>query len=91
VFAWHGLGGSSQLTRLYFGVEQEAGGAAIFVFPDGLEVPSYGGIGWVLDAGGRDVLPFDALLAQAATSGPTLPPPGSGASSRPCRSPHTAG
>jgi len=64
VFAWHGLGGSGQLARLYFGVEQQAGGGAIFVYPDGLEVPGYGGTGWVLDVGGRDVLLFDALLAQ---------------------------
>jgi len=64
VFAWHGLGGSGTLARLYFGVEEEADGAAIFVYPDGLPVESQGGEpGWDLAADGIDVAFFDALLA----------------------------
>lgn len=62
VFAWHGLGGSGSLARLYFGVEQGAAGGAIFVYADGLVVPQ-GGTGWDLDVNGDDVLLFDALLA----------------------------
>jgi poly(3-hydroxybutyrate) depolymerase len=64
VFAWHGLGGNGNLARLYFGVEDEASGAAIFVYPDALPMGSLGGqTGWELVEGGRDVAFFDALLA----------------------------
>ena len=58
VFAWHGLGGNGALARLYFGVEQQAAGAAIFVYPDGL--PVMGGTGWDL-IGDQDLALFDAL------------------------------
>src|SRR5687767_7804243 len=48
VFAWHGLGGDGALARLYFGVEQASGGAAIFVYPDGLVVQPQNAPGWQL-------------------------------------------
>lgn len=63
VFAWHGLGGSGSGARSYFGLEQQAAGAAIFVYPDGLVVEQ-GDTGWVLTVDGRDVAFYDALRAQ---------------------------
>jgi poly(3-hydroxybutyrate) depolymerase len=62
VFAWHGLGGSGDLARLYFGVEDEADGAAIFVYPDGLPNED-DQAAWDLAPDGGDVTFFDALLA----------------------------
>lgn len=61
VFAWHGAGGDGALAKLYFGIEEAAGGDAIFVYPDGLDVN--GASGWDLMPAGRDVAFFDALLA----------------------------
>jgi poly(3-hydroxybutyrate) depolymerase len=61
VFAWHGRGGDGALAKLYFGVEEQAAGQAIFVYPDGLEVMG-GGSGWDLTSGGIDVALFDAVL-----------------------------
>jgi poly(3-hydroxybutyrate) depolymerase len=61
VFAWHGLGGSGSLARLYFGIEDEAQGGAIFVYPDGLLVQPQNEPGWELAIDGRDVALFDAL------------------------------
>jgi poly(3-hydroxybutyrate) depolymerase len=60
VTAWHGLGGDGALARSYFGIREEVGKTAIVVYPDGLY--AHGGTGWDLDAGGRDVAFFDALL-----------------------------
>jgi poly(3-hydroxybutyrate) depolymerase len=62
VFAWHGLGGDGELARLYFGVEREADGAAIFVYADGLPNEE-GKAAWDLAPDGSDVALFDALLA----------------------------
>lgn len=68
VFAWHGLGGSGSLARLYFGVEQAAAGAAIFVYPDGLPVESSDDQpGWDLADDGIDVAFFDRLLEEVST------------------------
>jgi poly(3-hydroxybutyrate) depolymerase len=65
VFAWHGLGGSGNLARLYFNVEEESNGQAIFVYPDGLPLESQGGAaGWDLMDGGDDVQLFDDLLVR---------------------------
>jgi poly(3-hydroxybutyrate) depolymerase len=66
VFAWHGLGGDGALARLYFGVEQASGGAAIFVYPDGLVVQPQNAPGWQLDSEGKDVALFDALLERVS-------------------------
>jgi len=69
VFAWHGLGGDGALARLYFGVEQEADGGAIFAYPDGLPIESQGGEpGWDLSADGIDVAFFDQLLAELSAA-----------------------
>jgi polyhydroxybutyrate depolymerase len=69
VFAWHGLGGSGQLARLYFGVEQQSAGQAIFVYPDALPLASQGNQpGWDLTPTGDDVAFFDALAAQLSSS-----------------------
>ncbi len=62
VFAWHGLGGDGELARLYFRIENEADGAAIFVYPDGLPNED-GQAAWDLAPDGGDVALFDALLA----------------------------
>jgi poly(3-hydroxybutyrate) depolymerase len=62
VFAWHGLGGSGAGARGYFGLEQQAGGAAIFVYPDGLVVDA-GDTGWNLELTGPDIALYDALRA----------------------------
>ncbi len=61
VFAWHGLGGDGALARLYFGVEAESQGAAIFVYPDGLRNTD-GDTAWDLAPDGVDVALFDELL-----------------------------
>jgi polyhydroxybutyrate depolymerase len=64
VFAWHGLGGSGSLARLYFQVEQRSSGQAIFVYPDGLPLVDFDNQpGWDLTANGIDVQLFDALLS----------------------------
>lgn len=64
VFAWHGLGGSGMQFRLAHGLEAVAGGGALFVYPDGLPQPGFGGgRGWDLRPEG-DVHLFDALLAE---------------------------
>ncbi|MBL8941616.1 MAG: hypothetical protein JNK45_00650, partial [Myxococcales bacterium] len=69
VFAWHGLGGNAQLARLYFDVEQESAGQAIFVYPDGLPQASSGGAtGWDLADDSADVRLFDALLEQTSST-----------------------
>jgi polyhydroxybutyrate depolymerase len=63
VFAYHGLGGSSELARLYFQIESAAAGQAIFVYPQGLELARMGGqTGWDLAPSGNDVALFDAIL-----------------------------
>jgi poly(3-hydroxybutyrate) depolymerase len=67
VFAWHGRGGNGTLARNYFGIEQQAAGGAIFVYPDGLQV-DLGGTGWELQPGNRDLALFDALLAELAAT-----------------------
>lgn len=67
VFAWHGLGGSGELARLYFKVEEAAQGQAIVVYPDGLPLADMGGqTGWDLQPAGGDVAFFDAILADVA-------------------------
>lgn len=65
VFAWHGLGGDGENARQDFGIEEQADGEAIFVYPQGLLVPLAGGQrGWELAPDGRDVAFFDAMLQQ---------------------------
>jgi len=67
VFAWHGRFGNGAQARLYFGVEEQAADAAVFVYPDGLEAAG-GGTGWELTINGYDVAFFDAMLAALAQS-----------------------
>jgi poly(3-hydroxybutyrate) depolymerase len=68
VFAWHGLGGSGALARLYFGVEQQSAGQAVFVYADGIAAPFSNGLpGWDLGENG-DVLLFDAILDEVTAS-----------------------
>lgn len=65
VLAFHGLGGSADLARLYFQIEGAAEGAAIFVYPQGVPQASTGGqTGWDLAPSGSDVAFFDALVAE---------------------------
>jgi poly(3-hydroxybutyrate) depolymerase len=67
VFAWHGLGGSGRLARTYFGVETAASGAAVFVYPDALPLPSFGNrTGWDLRPEGADLRFFDAMLEEVS-------------------------
>jgi poly(3-hydroxybutyrate) depolymerase len=62
IFAWHGRGGSGMLAQAYFGIQQQAGGDAIIVYPDGLPLQSMGGLtGWDLNPNGYDFDFFDAL------------------------------
>lgn len=69
VFAWHGRTGTATLARQYFGIEAAAGGDAIIIYPQGLDVSATpGDTGWELTAGGRDVALFDALLAETQAS-----------------------
>lgn len=69
VFAWHGRGGTYDIARLYFGVEQAAGGQAIFVYPQGLPIASMGGqTGWDLAPSGIDVAFFDAMLEETSNN-----------------------
>jgi poly(3-hydroxybutyrate) depolymerase len=69
VFAWHGLGGSGQLARRYFAIEQAAAGAALFVYPDALPLAMFGNrTGWDLRPEGRDLPFFDALLDEVGKS-----------------------
>lgn len=67
VFAWHGRGGTSEIARLYFQVEQAADDQAIFVYPQGLPLASMGGqTGWDLAGSGYDVDFFDAMLDEVS-------------------------
>jgi polyhydroxybutyrate depolymerase len=67
VFAWHGLGGSSEIARLYFQVEAAADDRAIFVYPQGLPQERTGGqTGWDLAPAGADVELFDTMLEEVS-------------------------
>jgi polyhydroxybutyrate depolymerase len=69
VFAWHGRGGDASTSRLYFKVEEAAQGAAIFVYPNGLELPEMENqTGWDLDPANEDFKFFDAMLAQMSAT-----------------------
>jgi polyhydroxybutyrate depolymerase len=64
VFVWHGDGGDGRTIRQTLGLEEAAGGGAIFVYPDGVETPTGW---WDLEshaAKNRDTALFDAILAQ---------------------------
>jgi polyhydroxybutyrate depolymerase len=67
VFAWHGAGNDGNGARGYFGIEEQANGQAIFVYPDGLPVDG-GNTGWDLDVNGIDVRFFDAMLEETRAS-----------------------
>lgn len=60
-FGWHGnyWTGSSFRTSTPL-LEQASAGTSIFVYPDGLNIPSRG-TGWILSSPGRDVAFYDAL------------------------------
>ena len=65
VFAWHGRDGTGLLAREIYGLEEEANGAAIFVYPNGLAVKTMGGqTGWDLRPDGYDLAFFDAMRSQ---------------------------
>jgi polyhydroxybutyrate depolymerase len=67
VFAWHGLGGTSELARLYFQIEAAADGRAIFVYPQGVPQELVGGqTGWDTTAAGADVQFFDTMLEEVS-------------------------
>ena len=69
VFMWHGRGGNGEGFRQYSGVEDVAGGEAIFVYPDGLPVESMGNqTGWEMGATDRDVALFDALYVELTSN-----------------------
>lgn len=65
VFAFHGLGGSGNLARIYFGVEQQTENRAVFIYPDGKPQNSFNNrTGWDLRADGSDLRFFDAMLRE---------------------------
>ncbi len=68
VFAWHALGTSGVIAQAYYGVEQQAAGQAIFVYPDGLVQPGLGGTGWNLEPNGYDMVFFDELYDQLTSN-----------------------
>lgn len=64
-FVLHGRGGDGNQIRSYLGMETEAAGQAIFVYPDGLPQPSQGGVtAWSL----ADVAFFDAMLSEVSSA-----------------------
>lgn len=67
VLAYHGLGGTSDLARLYFHIESAADDQAIFVYPQALPLASMGGqTGWDLSPAGNDVAFFDAIVQEVS-------------------------
>jgi poly(3-hydroxybutyrate) depolymerase len=67
VFAWHGLGGSGALFRLYSGLEAAIKTQAIIVYPDALRLPAFNNrTGWNLAPDGPDLRFFDAMLAEVS-------------------------
>jgi polyhydroxybutyrate depolymerase len=69
VFAWHGRTSNGAQLRSYAGLESEAGGGAIFIYPDGLGIggnPS--DTGWDLSASSPDLELFDVILAALKAS-----------------------
>lgn len=69
IFAWHGRTSTAAVARQYFGIEAQAGGDAIVVYPQGLSVSADpNDTGWELTEAGRDVALFDALYARIAAS-----------------------
>ncbi len=69
VFVWHGDGGTGAGIRASFGLEAPAAGGAIFVYPDGIEIPGDGWWDLQGDAtGNRDIPLFDALLDHVEAS-----------------------
>jgi polyhydroxybutyrate depolymerase len=64
IFVFHGLGGDGDQIRAYFGFEAEAGGQALFVYPDGLVVPAQGTTGWAES----DLAFFDAMVSEISAS-----------------------
>ncbi len=63
VFGFHGNRWTAEAFRGAGGPESASRGAAIFVYPDGLE-SAIGGSGWDLDLDSRDLALFDQLLAE---------------------------
>jgi poly(3-hydroxybutyrate) depolymerase len=64
IFVFHGLGGDGDQIRSYFGFEAQAGGQALFVYPDGLVVPAEGETGW----DESDLPFFDAMMSEISAS-----------------------
>jgi poly(3-hydroxybutyrate) depolymerase len=65
IFAWHGRTGSAAGARSYFGIGAIAGSDSLLVYPQGLPVTADpNDTGWELEATGRDVALFDAMLAE---------------------------
>ena len=63
VFVWHGANLSGSLARTLFNLESKSGGAAIFVYPDGLAA----GI-WDVSSGSVDVQLFTALVTSLSAN-----------------------
>lgn len=63
VFVFHGLGGDGNLIRSYFGIETEAAGRALFVYPDGLATQG-GRTGWSTG----DLAFFDAMITELSAA-----------------------
>src|SRR3954470_1030797 len=62
VLGFHGSGADGAAIRSHLALEEEAKGAAIFAYPDGLDVGE--GTGWHLKQDGRDVAFVDAMLEE---------------------------
>ena len=62
IFAWHGRGGSGNVAKGYFGLQDVAGSEAIIVYPNGLPQELYNGdTGWEVRTAGSDIVFFDEL------------------------------
>lgn len=60
VFVFHGFGGNGNQIRSYLNLESQAAGQALFVYPDGVFIATYGGIAWA----NSDLAFFDAMVSE---------------------------
>jgi poly(3-hydroxybutyrate) depolymerase len=64
VFLFHGLGGDGAQIRSYLGLEAEAAGQALMVYPDGRVIPSAGRTAWEV----ADLAFFDAMVSEVSAA-----------------------
>lgn len=69
VFALHGSGGTKEKARAMVDLEEKANGKALFIYPEGLPDPAFGGDNrWDPSASGDDLKFIDALVAEIEKS-----------------------